>query len=352
MAAETDILRSPAPVTEIGIAVYPSAQLSAIHGLTDLFVLATAVARVHGSARPGAIRVTHWRADADTGAVARVFDTGPEADTQPAYVLVPSSLIDPPGPEASRCLGTWLRGRHELGTTIASVCLGAFILGEVGLLTGRRATTHWALTQTFAARFPRVQIDTDRLIVEDGGIITAGGLLAWVDLGLNIVTRILGPATAVLTARYLLFDAAGREQRNFSNFRPRLQHGDTAVFAVQEHLDRAGSEAISVEDMAALAGLEPRTFFRRFRRATGLTPIAYYQLVRMNRAREILSSTRKAIKSVAWDVGYADVAAFTRVFRRVTGLSPSDYRRRFGVGGASPLPEPPRTLLGAGVGTG
>lgn len=348
MVAETDTL----PVTEVGIAIYPSAQLSAIHGLTDLFVLATAVARVHGSVRPGAIRVTHWQADVVSGGVARVFDTGPERNSEPSYVLVPSSLIDPPGPDAALRLGTWLRDRHDLGAVIASVCLGAFILGEVGLLSGRRATTHWALTQTFADRFPKVLIDTDRLIVEDDRVITAGGLLAWVDLGLNIVARVLGPGVAVLTARYLLFDAAGRDQRNFSNFRPRLQHGDAAVFAVQEHLDREGTRTISVEDMASLAGLEPRTFFRRFRRATGLTPIAYYQLVRMNRARELLSSTRKPIKGVAWDIGYADVAAFTRVFRRTTGLSPSEYRRRFGVAGIPSAAEQPRTLLGAGVGAG
>ncbi|MCW5718359.1 MAG: helix-turn-helix domain-containing protein [Bauldia sp.] len=352
MPAETDIPRQAPSVTEVAIVVYPSAQLSAIHGWTDLFVLATAVARVHGSVRPGSIRVTHWQANAASGAVQRVFDTGPEANSEPAYVLVPSSLIEPPGSDVATLLGAWLRSRHDVGAVVASVCLGAFILGEVGLLAGRRATTHWALRQTFADRFPTVMIDTDRLIVEDGGVITAGGLLAWVDLGLNIVTRVLGPSVAVLTARYLLFDAAGREQRNYSNFRPRLQHGDAAVFAVQEHLDGAGSEAISVEEMAALARLEPRTFFRRFRRATGLTPIAYYQLVRINRAREILSSTRKTIKNVAWDVGYADVAAFARVFRRVTGLSPSDYRRRFGVDGAPAEGEPPRTLLGSGVGAG
>ncbi|MGD9739333.1 MAG: GlxA family transcriptional regulator [Bauldia sp.] len=328
MFAENDVYRQATAISEVGIVVYPDAQLSAIHGWTDLFTLAAWTVAQHGTGR-NAIRVTHWRASADGGGVACVYDSMPGPPHSPSIILMPSCLGHPPGPDVVTGFAEWLKTRHAEGATIASVCLGAFLLAEAGLLAGRRATTHWRFGHVMASRFPDVEIDVDRLIVDDGDIITAGGLLAWVDLGLLIVARLLGPAIAVETSRYLLFDATGREQRHYSAFLPSREHGDERILLVQHWLDTTYRDPATIEAMASRAGMTERTFLRRFQKATGMTPRAYHQRIRIDHAREMLEFSNAAVKSVAWDVGYADLTAFSRVFRRITGLPPAEYRRRF-----------------------
>ncbi len=162
-------------------------------------------------------------------------------------------------------------------------------------------------------------------------MITAGGLMAWIDLGLKLVDRLLGSSIMLETARFLLVDPPGREQRYYSNFSPRLRHGDEAVLKVQHWLQAQGAREASIPAMAARAGLEERTFLRRFRKATGLKPTEYCQHLRVGKAREMLEITNRTIDQVAWDVGYEDAGAFRKVFQKVMGLSPRDYRRRFGV---------------------
>ena len=204
------------------------------------------------------------------------------------------------------------------------------MLAESGLLAGRTVTTHWAYEKLFASRFPRVNVDTNKLIVDDGDIITAGGLMAWTDLGLKIIDRLLGPTSMLETAHYMLVDPPGREQRYYSVFAPRLTHGDPGILKVQHWLQKADLSDVSVHDMGKRAGLEERTFLRHFHKATGLTPIEYTQHLRVGRAREVLETSAESIDEIAWRCGYGDSGAFRRVFARITGLTPSDYRHRFG----------------------
>ena len=132
--------------------------------------------------------------------------------------------------------------RHAQGAVVAAVCGGVFLLAETGLLAGRRATTHWMFADELSRRFPDIKVDPDRLMIEDGDVISAGGVLAWADLGLAIVERVFGPDVKRATARFMLVDASGREQRFYSDFTPRLLHGDEAIRAVQQaamHADLA-----------------------------------------------------------------------------------------------------------------
>ena len=123
---------------------------------------------------------------------------------------------------------------------------------------------------------------------------------------------------------------SGREQRNYSTFAPRLAHGDSAVLRVQHWLQSHGSEEMTIGAMAERAGLETRTFLRRFQKATGLRPTEYVQALRIGLARERLEFSRDTVERIAWSVGYKDPSAFRRVFHKVTGLSASAYRERFG----------------------
>ena len=138
----------------------------------------------------------------------------------------------------------------------------------------------------------------------------------------------------VETARMLLIDPPGREQRYYSVFSPRLTHGDEAVLEVQHWLRATGAKEAALSTLAALARLEERTFLRRFRTATGMTTTEYCQRLRVGNARERLQSGRASIERIAWEVGYSDPGAFRKVFTRIVGLSPGEYRRRFGAGRA------------------
>ena len=317
--------------TEIAILAYPNSQLAAIYGLTDLFVEASRISRELGSATAHILRVTHWRIALDSKTMDCSFDTGAVNPTNPAVVIAPPTLKGPPESQAERSLTRWLRERHAEGATLCSICGGAFLLAETGLLRDRRATTHWSYAEELARRFPEIHIDADRLIIDDGDIVTAGGIMAWTDVGLRLIDRFLGPSVMLATARYFLIDTAGREQRFYSSFSPRLNHGDEAVLRVQHWLQKKGLRHVTLLDMAAHAGLEERTFLRRFRKATELNPTEYCQRLRIGKAREMLELTGRTIGQVAWDVGYQDEGSFRRVFQKVMGIKPGDYRKRFGV---------------------
>ncbi len=306
--------------TRIGILAYPGAQASAVYGLADLFETANRMRAERGGPAPD-LSVSRW---GESGAAE-------EPGTPLAALILPPSLSGRlPGAEDA-ALAAWIARRHGEGTLLCSVCAGAFLLAETGLLDGRPATTHWALAEHFADRFPAVHLEIDKLVVDDGDIMTAGGLMAWVDLGLRLVDRLVGPSVMLATARFFLVDPAGREQRFYNCFAPRLTHGDAAVLKAQHWLQAKSGEKVSLAQMAATAGLGERTFLRRFAKATGLRPSAYLQQLRVGKAREMLELSAETIDRVAWRVGYEDPGAFRKVFQKVMGLTPGDYRRRFTV---------------------
>jgi len=180
-----------------------------------------------------------------------------------------------------------------------------------------------------ASRFPDVRVNTDRLIIDDGDILTAGGVMAWIDLSLILIERFLGTATMLETARTFLVDPPGREQSYYRVFVPRLNHGDDAVLKVQHWLQEIGGKEMGLAALADRAGLDPRTFMRRFKKATGYTAGAYIQRLRIERARELLQSSREPLEAIAWKVHYSDPGSFRKIFTRIIGLTPAEYRQRF-----------------------
>ncbi len=332
-SGETDkMTTSPTIIAEIGIILYPDVQLAAVYGLTDLFRIAGEMSAARGGPAAPVIRVSHWRQAGDGADIVCSFDSHPGPEHDPGHLIAPPSLVMPGNMQPMQGLAAWMAARHAAGTTLCSVCAGAFVLGETGLLEGRPATTHWAFAEALATRFPAIRVETDRMVIDDGDIITAGGILAWADLGLTLVERLLGPSVMLATARFLLVDPPGRTQRPYGGFVPRLSHGDAAILKVQHWLQATGAKDTgAVPALAKRAGLEERTFLRRFRKATGLRPTEYAQQIRIAKAREALELSRRPVAQIAWEVGYGDAAAFRKLFLRVTGLSPAEYRNRFGV---------------------
>lgn len=311
------------PVAEIGLLIYPDCQLSAIYGLTDLF----RIANDWGDARH-AIRVSHWQAGPE--GVACIFDSHP-GPHRLSHVIAPPSIVMPERMAPQTEAADWMRQRHAEGATLCSVCAGAFVLAQTGLADGRRATTHWAFARQLAQRFPKIHLAEENMVMDEGDIITAGGILAWADLGLTLVERLLGPATMLATARFLLVDPPRSSQRPFASFVPRFDHGDDAIRRAQHHLHAHASEAVDMSDLHSIAGMTERTFLRRFTAATGQRPTGYLQQVRIARSREALERTNAPVDRIAWEVGYGDPAAFRKTFQKLVGLAPNAYRQRFGI---------------------
>lgn len=318
-------------MARIGIVLYPGAQMSAVLGLTDLFAVASGIA-VRTNAAAQRFHVRHLVHTEKRGVPEVTFDsaqdsveTGDHCDV----LILPPSLQPPISSEAAAPLAHWLRARHTEGSILASVCGGAFLLGETGLLMGRSVTTHWSYVETFRSRFPEAKVDTDRLIIDGGDIISAGGLMSWTDLGLKLTDRFLGPVAMAETARTMLVDLPGREQRYYSGFVPRLTHGDASILRAQHFLQANEGKEARLSVLAKQAGLEERTFSRRFQKATGLTATDYAQRLRVAKAQELLQFGLQPIDSIALDVGYSDPGAFRKIFVRIVGLTPGDYRQRF-----------------------
>ncbi len=301
-------------IYKIAILSYEGAQLAAVLGLADLLTIASGISRQHDGPCLDITVISH----------------PPYPKTGFEVIILPPNISGARGKDDGD-VHMWLRACHASGTILCSACAGAFWLGHAGLLAGRPATTHWALEEEFQTAFPTTMLGAEHLLIDDNDIVTAGGLMAWLDLGLFIVNRFLGGQVVSNTARHLLIDPGGREQRNYRSFRPALKHGDSAILKVQHWLEANTDDAISVVEMAKRAHLSSRTFLRRFKAATNHTPNDYLQNLRIEKARGLLERTRIPVSEIGWRVGYRDPSAFGRLFRTTTGLTASDYRNRFGI---------------------
>ena len=279
MQAKTDTLAS----LDIGLLLYPGVQRAAVHGLADLFLVANRVVAELGAVELPHIRVSFWQAD-EAGQLLPAPDSPAVAAPGLRVLVIPPSLESAPQAELLERHRASLCQLHGHGTVLASVCIGVFFIAASGLLDGRPACTHWNYVQALAQRFPKVRVESQQPLLDDGDIVTSAGLMAWTDLGLRLLERFLGPTVARETARYLAVDPVAAPLPG-AVFNPRLDHGDEAVLKVQHWLQGSGGQEADLAAMAACAGLEARTFLRRFRAATGLRPTEYCQQVRVGRIR-------------------------------------------------------------------
>lgn len=249
-------------------------------------------------------------------------------------VIVPGVVVEKRGwvPGCYEDLVRWLARMSEEGAVLCSACSGGMLLAETGLLDGYEATVHWAFEDAFGELFPDVELRTEEVLVASGEheeFVMSGASASWQDLVLYLMRRYAGPVATQAVARFLLLQSHPEGQAPYMVFRAPKDHGDAAILQVQEWLEGHYARSSPVEAMVERSGLATRTFKRRFKEATGHTPIAYVQHVRVQRAKHQLESTDRSIERIAWDVGYRDPSYFRRLFKRLAGTSPGVYRRRF-----------------------
>lgn len=225
----------------------------------------------------------------------------------------------------------WLADHHTSGGQVATVCAGSFLLAETGMLDGRDATTHWNLAEMFRRRYPAVNLQVQRLLVDCGDYICCGGVSAWMDLALHLVTRHAGREISRQCAKILLMDPHREHQTPYGMGGFQKNHNDAAILKAQTLIEEKYATSIAIGEIAREVALGERTFQRRFRLATGQSPSLYLQQVRMEAAQVLLETTDKSVEAVAETVGYSDYSAFRKLFKRIMGTTPSAHRQRFGV---------------------
>lgn len=239
-------------------------------------------------------------------------------------------------PEIGPPIAAWLRGANQRVRRMAAVCTGSYGLAEAGLLDGRKATTHWRFAADLQARYPQVQVDPDRIFVKDGDVYTSGGISAGIDLALALIEEDLGPQAALAVAREMVvfLKRSGGQHQYSEPLQFQVSSGDRFADLLA-WVNGALSEDLSIERLAGAACLGPRQFTRAFRKSVGISPAAYVERLRMDRAAESLTGARMTVDRAAAQVGYRSADVFRRAFERRFGVTPGEYRRRFSVVGSS-----------------
>lgn len=244
-------------------------------------------------------------------------------------ILLPPNLDGSYYLEHDDRLSDYLVRSHQKGAILCSACAGVFILAQTGLLEGRTVTTHWQSQEQFSSLYPDVDIDIDKILIDDDDIITAGGLMSWMDLALFILTKYTTPTNTRNLGKYLVLDTGLREQRYYQSFVPNYTHGNDKIVSVQRFIQKNHHLSLSLDQLADEAFMTRRTFIRQFTKATTFTPINYIQHVRIQSACELLESAHKPVEQISYLVGYEDVNSFRKVFMKIIGLTPSRFRSRF-----------------------
>jgi len=220
------------------------------------------------------------------------------------------------------------RLRHLPETTlVAASCYGTFVLAEAGLLNGRPATTTWWLAHEFQQRYPDIELDADKTLIDSGHAVTAGAMTAHTDLSLHVLRRLGGAALARSVSGIMLVDGARTSQRPFMSVQK--EYAEPLIRRAIEWLSNNITKPVSIDDLATAMHVSYRTLNRRFIDITGMTPLTYLQALKIERAKELLESTPGDFEGITAKVGYEDVSSFRRLFKRSTGLSPAQYRRQF-----------------------
>lgn len=327
------------PPLDVSLLVLPDAMISSLGGMFDVLNSFGTLGSFDDSIpdqplfRPQLVGERRGRTRTASGLEIEALRTLDEVATTD-IVIVPSLLVEGGAWQTGRYphVVRWLRRVHAQGAMLCSACSGVLLMAETGLLDGREATVHWAYARTFRRNFPRVRLRVEKVLVTAGDrseLVMSGASASWHDLILYLVARHAGSPAAHAVERFFLLQWHADGQAPYALFREPTDHGDGAILKVQEWVTRNYAMDEPVTEMAVRSGLPTRTFVRRFKRATGYTPISYIQHVRVREAQRRLERTAESVDAVAWSVGYEDPSAFRRVFKRLTGVTPGEYRRKF-----------------------
>lgn len=313
----------------IGVLAYPGCFASEVFGVPDLLTMATHVAGPDRAGYEVSI-VSPRRRVAASGGAALAVSPLREVDVLvvPGFELAPGLDMDAKlaslAPEIAA-----IRSHAAAGNGVVSICVGAFLLAEAGLLHRRRATTAWLYADELARRCPDADIRPDHLVVTDAGVTTTAAFSAMYDFALELIRRHSGAGVARTTARVALVDDARSSQTPYVDARLLPRPGNAFSHKVMRRLDQNLAARYDLTALADAFHVSTRTLLRRFADETGRSPLAYLQSARVRRARHLLETTDRTVAAISTAVGYRDSGTFAALFARHTGQRPRDYRATF-----------------------
>lgn len=223
----------------------------------------------------------------------------------------------------------WMVKQYKGGAAVASLCIGAFLLAETGMLNGKSCATHWDFANRFRQMFPAVNLMDDKIITDECNIYTSGGAYSWLNLVLYLIEKFAGRKTAIRCAKGFEIDIQRDSQSPFIIFRPQKSHEDIAIRKAQEYIETNVHAQISVGELADMLALGRRNLERRFKKATANTIKEYMQRVKIESVKQRLETTREGVYEAMVKAGYSDPKTFRAIFKKVTGISPLQYRSRY-----------------------
>jgi transcriptional regulator GlxA family with amidase domain len=314
----------------VWIVAFPDAQLLDVTGPWEVFAMANRVGEPRAPRYAVSVVAPAAGAVATSGGLALVAQRSLAQASGPVDTLIVAGGAGTRPHGHDPRLVPWLRRTARRARRVASVCTGAFLLAEAGLLDGRRATTHWAMCDALQRRFPGVRVERDPIFVRDGHVFTSAGITAGIDLALELVEEDCGRDVALAVARWLVMflRRPGGQSQFSAQLAAQVAERD-GLRDVQGWIADHPEGDLSVPALARRARMSPRNFARAFRREIGVTPAAYVEAQRVEAARRLLETTSRSVAEVAAACGFARVETMHRAFRRVLRVAPAQYRRHF-----------------------
>lgn len=323
--------------TRIALVAFDDCFATGVVGSLELFQWANAIHQRLYPESPLPFRVQTVSAGGKAVRAASGFCLSVDASIETSnaqVVLVPGfSLIDTnvlvEGIERNRGLTAWLQTQYAQGAWLAASCTGNFLLAEAGLLDGRPATTTTWFAEFLQQRYPKLRLEADTVLVESERLVCAGGAMTYVDLSLYMIEKFAGRELADLCARYIVLDNR-RPAQTPEAMRHHAQTRDLVITKAEKWMRANLRSDLRVADIAEHVAVSERTLMRRFQKATGMSPQAYLQRLRLEAGKALLANSPFRLTQILERIGYRDDGSFRRQFKRYTNLSPTEYRRRFG----------------------
>lgn len=240
--------------------------------------------------------------------------------------FVPDASNTPPQLGKLGSIASWIRQQYVHGALACGSCSGVFMLGEAGLLNGRKCTTTWWLYDELKRRYPRANAIWGNALTEDNRIVTAGGPLSWIDVALHVVRQLEGTEAARIAAEFAVVDTTPLARAVYMPT-AHLSRPDSILPGAEFFIRQEASTLLTTRELCRRLAISERTFHRRIKAETGESPKQFIDRIRCEMARLALETSAKTIKQIAADAGYADEGSFRRVFSRMTGMNPALYRR-------------------------
>jgi transcriptional regulator GlxA family with amidase domain len=330
-------MTAPKPL-RIALLAYEGCMSLEVVGISDVLLMAQHVARAMGSPAANAMEVRVVSVRGRSVKAAGDVTLGAQVPRGKFDWLIVPGLEVVQGRQWPAKLArlqpelAFIQRSFARGTQVASVCVGSFVLAEAGLLQGRQATTGWIMAREFAARYPSIKVNPQALLLEDGAIITSGAFTATFDLALHLIKRTMGAQVASATARIALLPKPRSSQAPYVDAQliAPSPHDATNSFSgnVAQWLEKRLKEPYSLDRLAKAFHVSPRTLMRRVKAESGHSPLSLLQQARVNQAKQLLQSTNWSIAKIVEEVGYSDIATFSRLFVREVGETPARFRAR------------------------